>query len=112
MTGSTALPRDLHPLAWWAWAIGLATAASFTTNPLLLLLIIGVGDGGGHGASVRPARVGRSFRLYVLLAAVHRRDAGASSGSSSAGRRSATCCSTCPRSRCRTGWPGSGCSVR
>ena len=39
MTGPAALPRDLHPLAWWSWAIGLATAASLTTNPLLLLLM-------------------------------------------------------------------------
>jgi energy-coupling factor transport system permease protein len=36
------LPRTLHPIAWWAWAIGLATAASRTTNPLLLALIVGV----------------------------------------------------------------------
>jgi energy-coupling factor transport system permease protein len=32
----------LHPGAWWIWALGLATAASRTTNPLLLALIIGV----------------------------------------------------------------------
>jgi len=36
------LPRALHPGAWWVWAVGLATAASRTTNPLLLGLIIGV----------------------------------------------------------------------
>lgn len=36
------LPRDLHPGAWWLWALAMATAASRTTNPLLLLLIIGV----------------------------------------------------------------------
>ena len=35
------LPRDLHPVAWWVWAIGLAAAASFTTNPFVLLLIVG-----------------------------------------------------------------------
>ena len=34
--------RDLHPLAWWVWALGLAAAASRTTNPLLLGLVIGV----------------------------------------------------------------------
>ncbi len=34
--------RRLHPGAWWLWALGLATAASRTTNPLLLLLIIAV----------------------------------------------------------------------
>ncbi|WP_210502613.1 energy-coupling factor transporter transmembrane component T [Nocardioides xinjiangensis] len=72
MTGSalprTGLPRDLHPLAWWSWAIGLATAASLTTNPLLLLLLMGsatvvvVARRSGHP-------FGRSFRLYAALAA-------------------------------------------
>ncbi|HBF85621.1 MAG TPA: cobalt ABC transporter permease, partial [Streptomyces sp.] len=28
--------------AWWLWALGLATAASRTTNPLLLGLLVGV----------------------------------------------------------------------
>ncbi|MGB1078939.1 MAG: energy-coupling factor transporter transmembrane protein EcfT, partial [Candidatus Nanopelagicales bacterium] len=32
--------RWLHPLAWWAWALGVAVAASMTTNPLLLLGLI------------------------------------------------------------------------
>ena len=64
-----ALARDLHPIAWWAWAIGLATAASTTTNPLLLLLIMGT------AAVVVVARrsghpFGRSFRLYLWLAAL------------------------------------------
>lgn len=36
------LPRDLHPGAWWIWALGMAAAASRTTNPLLLCLIIAV----------------------------------------------------------------------
>lgn len=34
--------RLLHPLAWWAWALVLATAAMRTTNPLLGLLVIAV----------------------------------------------------------------------
>ena len=64
---STArLPRDLHPVAWWVWAIGLATAASLTTNPLVLLLVVGV------AAVVVALRRGeqpwaRSFSLYVGL---------------------------------------------
>jgi energy-coupling factor transport system permease protein len=63
------LARDLHPLAWWAWAVGLATAASLTTNPLLLVLVM------GSATLVVMARrsghpFGRSFRLYALLAAV------------------------------------------
>jgi energy-coupling factor transport system permease protein len=61
--------RDLHPLAWWAWAIGLAAYASFLTNPWLLLLVIGV------AALVVAARRGdqpwsRSFRLYVAMGVV------------------------------------------
>lgn len=73
MTGSAALlrglPRDLHPIAWWSWAIGLATAASLTTNPLLLLLVMGsvtvvvMARRSGHP-------YGRSFRLYAMLAAL------------------------------------------
>ncbi|MPZ62544.1 MAG: energy-coupling factor transporter transmembrane protein EcfT [Propionibacteriales bacterium] len=34
--------RNLHPGAWWLWAIGLAAAASRTTNPAILLIILGV----------------------------------------------------------------------
>lgn len=34
------LPRDLHPGAWWVWALGLAAAASSTTNPVLLVLLV------------------------------------------------------------------------
>jgi energy-coupling factor transport system permease protein len=63
------LPRDLHPVAWWGWAIGLAVVASSTTNPWMLLLVVGV------AALVVAARRGdhpwsRSFRIYVVLAAV------------------------------------------
>jgi len=63
------LPRALHPLAWWGWAIGLAVAASMTTNPLLLGLILGV------VTLVVVARRSdspwaRAFRIYVVLAVV------------------------------------------
>jgi len=62
------LPAPVHPVAWWLWAIGLAVAASFTTNPLLLLLLIGV------ACFVVVLRRGdapwsRSLRLYLLLGA-------------------------------------------
>jgi len=65
VTGSR-IPRDLHPVAWWLWAIGLAAAASFTTNPLILLLLIGVA---ALAVSLRRSEQpwGRSFRLYLLL---------------------------------------------
>jgi energy-coupling factor transport system permease protein len=66
---SARLPRDLHPVAWWLWAIGLAAAASFTTNPLVLLLLVGVA-----ALVVMVCRSdqpwGRSFRLYVWLGVV------------------------------------------
>lgn len=42
MTPAGQLPRLLHPGAWWLWALGLATAASRTTNPLLLALVVAV----------------------------------------------------------------------
>jgi len=34
------VPRLVHPVAWWAWALGLATAAAHTTSPWLLLAIV------------------------------------------------------------------------
>lgn len=36
----TLIPRFLHPLAWWAWALGLMVGASRTTDPVLLALVI------------------------------------------------------------------------
>lgn len=32
--------RELHPGAWWLWALGLAAGASFTLNPVLLVLLV------------------------------------------------------------------------
>jgi energy-coupling factor transport system permease protein len=63
------LPRALHPGAWWVWALGLAVAASRTTNPLLLALLVAA------TAFVVAARRdaspwGRSYRMYLLLGAV------------------------------------------
>lgn len=64
-----ALPRSLHPGAWWGWALSLAVVASLTTNPLIHLLLIAV------LTLVVTARRGdspfaRAFRLYVILAGV------------------------------------------
>lgn len=36
------VPRALHPVAWWIWALGLVVAVSRTTNPLLLILTLAV----------------------------------------------------------------------
>jgi energy-coupling factor transport system permease protein len=62
---SDRLPRALHPVAWWIWAIALATAASRTTNPLLLGLIIAVA---AFVVSERrsDAPWARGFRGYLL----------------------------------------------
>lgn len=69
MATPRALPRALHPLAWWGWAIGMAVVASTTTNPLLLALILTV-----VWIVVVVRRTdspwARAFRLYVLLAVV------------------------------------------
>ena len=39
---SPTFARALHPGAWWLWALGLAAAASRTTNPLINLMILAV----------------------------------------------------------------------
>ena len=62
------LPRSLHPVAWWLWALGIMTTASLTTNPLIegLLLaattfvVVSRRDDGPWA---------RSFRLYAVLGA-------------------------------------------
>lgn len=66
---SRRLPRDLHPVAWWLWAFGLAAAASFTTNPFVLVLLCAVAC---LVVAVRRSDHpwARSFRLYLWLAGV------------------------------------------
>ena len=63
------LPRDLHPAAWWTWALGLAAAASRTTNPWLLVLLVLV-----VCVTVLARRTdapwAMSFRLYLVLGLV------------------------------------------
>ncbi|MFC9461747.1 energy-coupling factor transporter transmembrane component T [Streptomyces sp. NPDC056983] len=56
----------LHPGAWWLWALGLGTAASRTTNPLLLALLIGVA---GYVVAARrtSAPWARSYGAFVKL---------------------------------------------
>ncbi|MBM9477458.1 energy-coupling factor transporter transmembrane protein EcfT [Nakamurella flavida] len=62
-------PRYLHPGAWWLWALGLAVAATRTTNPVLLLLLIAAA--GLVVMARRPsAPWATSFRLYLILGAV------------------------------------------
>lgn len=66
---SVRLPRPLHPGAWWTWALGMAAAASRTTNPILLILVVAV------VASVVSARRSdapwaRGLRAYLVLGLV------------------------------------------
>ncbi len=41
-TADPRLRREMHPGAWWLWALGLAAAASFTLNPFLILLLVAI----------------------------------------------------------------------
>jgi energy-coupling factor transport system permease protein len=61
--------RALHPLAWWAWAVGLAVACLRTTNPLLLGLIAGVVV---FVVASRRSRGpwGRSFGVFVRFGVI------------------------------------------
>ncbi|MFK4064359.1 energy-coupling factor transporter transmembrane component T [Streptomyces sp. NPDC029674] len=59
----------LHPGAWWVWAVGLGTAASRTTNPLLLGMLIGVA---GYVVAARrtSAPWAKSYGAFVKLGLV------------------------------------------
>ncbi|WP_393057574.1 energy-coupling factor transporter transmembrane component T [Streptomyces sp. LN549] len=61
-TRSNALPAG----AWWLWALGLATAASRTTNPLLLGLLVGVA---GYVVAARrtDAPWARSYGAFIKI---------------------------------------------
>ncbi|MGW1195140.1 energy-coupling factor transporter transmembrane component T [Streptomyces sp. NPDC002536] len=56
----------LHAGAWWIWALGLAAAASRTTNPLLLGLLVGVA---GYVVAARrtDAPWARSYGAFLKL---------------------------------------------
>ena len=63
------VPRALHPIAWWVWALGLVVAVSRTTNPLLLVLVLAV------LAFVVAQRRGdapwaRAFKYYLIMALI------------------------------------------
>ncbi|MDF2257602.1 energy-coupling factor transporter transmembrane component T [Streptomyces ferralitis] len=56
----------LHAGAWWLWALGLATAASRTSNPLLLLLLVAVA---GYVVAARRTEApwARSYGAFLKL---------------------------------------------
>ena len=66
MIASYFVPRDLHPGAWWLWALALAVAASRTTNPWLLATIVAVVS---YVVVTRrsDAPWAIAFRMYVYL---------------------------------------------
>jgi energy-coupling factor transport system permease protein len=59
--------QPLHPGAWWLWALGLAAAASRTTNPLLLGLVLAVA---GYVVVARrtSAPWARAYGFYLRMA--------------------------------------------
>nr|WP_203593223.1 CbiQ family ECF transporter T component [Streptomyces sp. SID9124] len=61
------MPRTLHPVAWWLWALALATAVSRTNNPLLLFLVLAVL---GYVVTARRTEApwARGFKYYLYLA--------------------------------------------
>jgi len=63
------IPRALHPIAWWIWAIGMATAVSRTTNPLLLLIVLAV-LGLVISARRTEAPWARAFKYYAGMALI------------------------------------------
>jgi energy-coupling factor transport system permease protein len=66
---ASRLPRPLHAGAWWLWALGLAAAASRTTNPLLLALLVGVA---GYVVAARRSAApwGGAFNAFLRLGLV------------------------------------------
>ncbi|MDQ1295850.1 MAG: energy-coupling factor transport system permease protein [Actinomycetota bacterium] len=73
--GRTELPvrgrpaRALHPVAWWIWSVGPATAAGRTVNPLLLVLVLAV-LGLVVSARRTEAPWAGAYRSYLVLALV------------------------------------------
>lgn len=65
--GRGRIPRNLHPVAWWLWAVLLAAAVSQTTNPILLGISLAV-----LGFVVTNRRTdapwARAFKYYLYLA--------------------------------------------
>jgi energy-coupling factor transport system permease protein len=63
------MKREVHPGAWWLWAMGLAVAVSRTTNPLLLatvVLVVVVVTAGCRTDSATPS----GLRGYLAIALV------------------------------------------
>ncbi|WP_432018651.1 energy-coupling factor transporter transmembrane component T [Streptomyces sp. 1222.5] len=57
---------QLHPGAWWLWALALGTAATRTTNPLLLALLVAA-SAYVVATHRSPAPWARSYAAFVRL---------------------------------------------
>ncbi|MGW1585525.1 energy-coupling factor transporter transmembrane component T [Streptomyces sp. NPDC002386] len=57
----------LHPGAWWLWSLGLGTAATRTTNPLLLALLTAA-TGYVVASHRSPSPWSRSYAAFAKLA--------------------------------------------
>ena len=61
--------RQVHPWAWWGWALMLAGVAGFTTNPVVLVVIVAV-----LWFVVSSRRLdtiwARAFPLYLVVGAI------------------------------------------
>ncbi|WP_431952263.1 CbiQ family ECF transporter T component [Actinacidiphila sp. bgisy167] len=62
--------RGPHAGAWWLWALGLATAASRTTNPALLALLAAVAGYVVAACRVPDAPWARSYAAFLRLGLV------------------------------------------
>lgn len=63
------LARELHPAAWWLWALGLAAAASRTLEPWLLVIVVLVACV-VVAARRTDAPWALSFRIYLWFGAL------------------------------------------
>lgn len=66
-------PRDLHPGAWWAWAVGLAALASRSIDARVLataLLVAAIVVRARRGTHPRAGAFGLALRLGAVVLAV------------------------------------------
>lgn len=68
--GRAGRRRGPHAGAWWLWALGLATAASRTTNPALLALLAAVAGYVVAVCRVPDAPWSRSYAAFLRLGLV------------------------------------------
>ena len=59
-TAAARRRRELHPGAWWLWALGLAAGASFMLNPVLLAVVVAIACLVGPRAAAMPRGASRS----------------------------------------------------